>query len=117
EELSRRYAQVDVVNSEQFSEAASQALRRDGGSSVHETSESSTPAHSVREVGNDSSCSLATFLHPHDNCTFTLRHHTLFLENLTTAPCPTWRRQGSSLRFAASAVGFDRYCFSLGASF
>src|SRR5260370_4776534 len=44
EKLSRCDAKVDVVDSNQFSETASQALGRDGGGGVHETSESSTGA-------------------------------------------------------------------------
>src|SRR5260370_3482072 len=44
EKLSRCDAQVDVVDSNEFSETASKALGRDGGGGVHETSESSTGA-------------------------------------------------------------------------
>ena len=43
EELSGRDAQVDVVDGNEFSEAAGQALGRDGGCEIHQSSESSTP--------------------------------------------------------------------------
>ena len=43
EELSVSNAQVDAVDGYEFSETAGQALGADGGSEVHQFSESSTP--------------------------------------------------------------------------
>ena len=41
--IARRASQIDVVDGEQFSEAAGQALSRDRGCEIHQDSESSTP--------------------------------------------------------------------------
>ena len=43
EELAGGDAQVNVVNSHEVPEAAGQALSRDGGCEIHQSSESSTP--------------------------------------------------------------------------